>query len=192
MLWPIVLPFKITFCIVAGFVTAAVLLSPLFKWKLGKTVLVSVFIGLLAFAPICAGIGSILDSRRFGVFHYDTYSEVQDFRIERYLPPKAREITLDKSAMGHRAKYSITFDELTEYLDALWIKSNGRSAVPRDQLNDGEKETSDRFEHRFEGLDWAMPETALHFHSPVQSDGGGADYFFDAKTNTVFQHAGYW
>ena len=192
MLWPIVLPFKITCWILAGFVAAVILVSPLFKWKLGKAVLISTFIALLAFIPICAGVGSIIDSKRFGVFHYATYAEVQDFRVERYLPPQARDITLDKFAMGHRARYSITLDELTEYLDALWIESDGRSAVPRAKIDDGKLTPSKYFEDRFDGLGWAMPETAVEFHSPVQSDGGGANYFFDAKTNTVFQHAGYW
>lgn len=192
MLWPIVLPLKITFWVLAGFVVAAIVTSALFRWRLRRVALLAPLVALIAFVPVCAGIGSILDSYRFGVFEYSTYAEVQDFRIERYLPPTARRITLDKFAMGYRARYTITLDELTEYLDASWTAANGRSAVARDQLDDGDLVASERFDYSFDGLDWAMPEDALHFHSPVQSDGGGSDYYFDTKTNTVLQHAGYW
>ncbi|WP_182871459.1 hypothetical protein [Stieleria mannarensis] len=192
MLWPIVLPFKITFWVLAGFVATVALVSPWFKWRRGKAVVISTLVAFLAFVPVCAGIGSILDSHRFGVFHYSTYSEVQDFRIERYLPPMARDITLDKFAMGHRAMYKISLDELTDFLDSLWLEADGRSAVPRTELEDSAAVPAEHFDYSFDGLDWPMPDTALHFHSPMQSDGGGADYYFDPKTNTVLQHAGYW
>ncbi|TWU54348.1 hypothetical protein Poly51_30650 [Rubripirellula tenax] len=192
MLWPIVLPFKISLAVLFGLVAVAVLISPLLGWRRGKTLLVSMFVAILAFLPVCAGVGSILDSQRFGVFHYAAYAEVQDHRVERYLPPQARDITLEKYAMGHRAKYTITLDELTGYLDGLWSRAGGRSAVPRDQLDDGASVSGESFDYSFDGRDWPIPEKALHFCSPVQSDGGGADYYFDSETNTVLQRAGYW
>ncbi|TWU55340.1 hypothetical protein [Rubripirellula reticaptiva] len=192
MLWPIILPLKITLWVLAGFIVTAVVVAPLFKWRRGKVAFVSLLVALLAFIPVCAGIGSVLDSNRFGVFDYETYAEVQDFRIERYLPPEARDITIDKYAMGYRARYTIKLDELAAYLDESWAEADGRSAVPRDQLGDGDSVASERFGYSFDGLDWGVPADALHFHSPVQSDGGGADYYFDPQTNIVLQHAGYW
>ena len=192
MLWPVVLPFKITFWALTGFVITVALISPLLKWKRGKATLISMFIALLGFIPICAGVLSFLDSKRFGVFQYSTYSEVQDFRIERYLPPNARDITLDKFAMGHRAMYTITGDELIEFLDSLWAEADGRSAVSRLELENREPVPADHFDYSFDGLNWPIPETALHLCSPMQSDGGGADYYFDTRTNVVLQRAGYW
>ena len=192
MLWPIVLPFKITLGISATFIAVTILVSPSFKWRRGKAILISTLIAFLAFLPVCAGVGSIVDSRRFGIFQYETYAEVCDFRVERYLPPTARDITIEKYAMGHRAKYKTTLNELTAYLDALWAEANGRSALSRAELEYGKSTPRDHYDYSFDGLNWTMPETAIHFHSPVQSDGGGADYYFDSEDETVLQHAGYW
>ena len=192
MLWPIVLPFKITFWGLTGFVATVALVSPWFKWRRGKAILVSTLVAFIAFLPVCAGVGAIVDSKRFGVFQYETYAEIRDFRVERYLPPTARDITIDKYAMGYRAKYKTTLVELTAYLDALWAEANDRSAVARAELEDGKLTPRDHYDYSFDGLNWTMPETAIHFHSPVQSDGGGADYYFDSDTETVLQLAGYW
>ena len=127
---------------------------------------------------------SILDAQRFGTFSYDTYSEVQDFRIERYLPTSAREISLDKFAMEHRAKYTITKTELTTYLDALLLKAGKYSAVSREELDEGASVSFDRIAYDFEGLGWPRLSTVMRFHSPIQGDGGGATYYFDpSKTS---------
>ncbi|WP_146576937.1 hypothetical protein [Neorhodopirellula pilleata] len=170
----------------------SVVLALVLRRKALKTFFVATTIAALAFIPLCAGVGSIVDSQRFGVFKYETYADVRDFRIERYLPPHARNITLDKYAMGHRAMYTITLEDLTEYLDQLWADADGQSFVSREDLGHGESIVGEQFDHSFDGLDWPIPESAIHFHSPVQSDGGGADYYFDTRTSTVLQHAGYW
>ncbi|TWU39581.1 hypothetical protein [Novipirellula artificiosorum] len=192
MLWPLVLPFKITFWLLTGFVAIATLAAYVFKRNLGKTFLISSVLACLAFIPVCSGIMSFMDATRFGVFYYDDFAEVKDLRVERYLPPAARVITLDKFAMGHRAKYTISETELRDYLDQLWLETDGRSAIPREELEDGDAATYDEFDYRFEGLDWPPLERAFEFHSPVQRDGGGANYFFDPTSNTVYQQAGYW
>ena len=192
MLWPIILPFKIAFWSLVGIVVLLTLVSPVLKWKLAKTFLVSSVFACVAFIPFCAGIMSILDAQRFGVFSYGSYSEVQDFRIERYLPTTAREITLDKFAMGHRAKYSIAKTELLSFLDAIWLDAGEYSAISRDELDDDSIVPFDQVAHEFDGLDWPAFKTVIQFHSPVQGDGGGATYYFDPSTNTAYHRAGYW
>ncbi|WP_417737251.1 hypothetical protein [Rosistilla oblonga] len=192
MLWPIVLPFKIAFWSLAGIVSLLTLLSPALKWNRGKTFLISSLLGCLAFIPSCAGIMTIVDGQRFGIFNYGTYAEVQDFRIERYLPTSARDITLDKFAMGHRAKYTITETELTTYLDSLWIEAGTNSAISRDALDDGSSVSFDQIAHDFDGLNWPLLSTVIQFHSPIQGDGGGATYYFDPSTNIAYHRAGYW
>jgi hypothetical protein len=132
-----------------------------------------------------------VDNHRFGVFEYDVYADVKDFRIERYLPTEARKITLDKFASGHRAKYSITKIELTEYLNGLWDRYGKRSAVSREAQGDGDNATADSYEHVFVDLGWPLFD-AIEFHSPMQGDGGGATYYFDPATNTAYHRAGYW
>ncbi len=192
MLWPIVLPFKIAFWSLAGLVALVTVFSPAFKWKRGKVFLISSILACVAFIPSCTGIMTIIDARRFGVFQYDVYADVNDFQIERYLPTSARNITLDKFAMGHRAKYSIPEADFMEYINGLWNEYGEYSAISRDELSEGAQVTADAFEHEYGDLDWPPLENALEYHSPVQGDGGGATYFFDRDSGTVYHRAGYW
>lgn len=192
MLWPLVLPFKITFWALLGFVALLTLVSPAFKWDRGRTFFVSALFACVVFFPSCAGIQSVLDAHRFGTFSYDAFHEVDDFRVERYLPTRARNITVEKFPMGHRAKYEITKPELVAYLDDLWRRAGENSATSRDDLDDGSVRSYDQFSHQFDGLNWPVLKTAVELHSPKQNDGGGATYYFDESTNTVYHRAGYW
>ncbi len=152
----------------------------------------SMVLAFVAFIPSCTAIMSALDARRFGVFQYATYGDVQDFRIYRYLPDPARSITLEKTAMGHRAKYSITEAEMRGFIDRLWQEYGKGSAVPRENLGEGEAIKPDEMERLFGDLGWPPLEQAIRFHSPVESDGGGAEYFLDTASGTAYHRAGYW
>jgi len=192
MFWPIILPLKITFWLLVGIVLVGTLVSPVLHWKRHKTFWIASLFACVVFIPSCVGITFVLDARRFGTFQYDTFSAVQDFRIERYLPTSARDITLQKFGAGHRAKYTLTQPELTAYLDALWRKADGYSSMTRDELDDGATLAFAEFAHNFAGLDWPALETVVQFHSPVQANGGGATYYFDVTSNVVYHRAGYW
>ena len=135
---------------------------------------------------------SVLDARRFGVFQYATYDDVQDFRIYRYLPDSARSITLEKTAIGHRAKYSITEAEMRDYIDRLWNESGEGSAIARSDFEEGEIVKPDEIEYQFRELGWPPLTNAIRFRSPAQADGGGAEYFLDVSSGTAYHRAGYW
>ncbi len=64
--------------------------------------------------------------------------------------------------------------------------------VTRDNLDYGEVVSRARFEHRFEGLGWSLPEKATKYATPVEPDGGGATYYYDRETGTAYQKGGYW
>ena len=135
---------------------------------------------------------AIVDAQRFGVFQYGVFSDVNDSRIERHLPTNARNITLEKRATGHRAKYSISESDLKEYLDGQWAQHGNRSSIPRAELREGAPVAREQFDLRYGDLGWLPLENAVEFHSPVASDGSGATYFFDARIGTAYHHAGYW
>jgi hypothetical protein len=192
MLWPIVLPVQLTFWIMLAMIAIATLAAVALKWKPNRVFVGSVALACVAFIPSCTGIMSILDARRFGVFQYASYGDVQDFRIYRYLPDSARSITLEKTAMGHRAKYSITEAEMRDYIDRLWKECGENSATARSELEEGQVVKPEEIEYQFRKLGWPPLTNAIRFHSPVQRDGGGAEYFFDLSTGTAYHHAGYW
>ena len=191
MLWPVVLPFKITFCLLAGIVALVTIASPLIKWKPIKTFLITSCIAVAGFIPSCAAIMSVIDSRRFGVFQYQTLSEVDDMRVELFLPPQAKNITVDKYGAGHRAKYSISRDELDAFIDGLWTNHGDRSMIQRNELEPGIPVAGDTFDFMFKDLGWPPFDNAVELHGPVASDGAGATYFFDPATKTAYHRAGY-
>lgn len=191
MLWPYVVPVKIAFWSLLALVVLVTLLAPLVRWNRSKAFAISAVTALLAFIPLTGAIVQIMDASRFGRFEYATYDEVNDFRVERYLPPAAREIALLKYAGGYRTRYSITEEELTEYLDGLWDTYGQRSAVPRDDLGEGEPVSAETFEHEFRG-EWPNVEGTIQYHSPIEADGGGATYYFDRASGIAYQRAGYW
>src|SRR5579863_8848081 len=184
MFWPLVLPFQITISLLVASVALLTTFAPMVKWKCGKMFGISLAFGCLAFIPSCMGIMAIVDFQRFGTFQYNSASEVNDFRVARYLPAEAKNISLKKFPSGHYAKYSIAKAELLSYLDALWDKYGQYSAVSRDQLHKGQP--ADFSDQVFAELKWPVLKNPIEFHSPVEDDGGGATYYFDETTNTVY------
>ena len=177
MLWPIVLPAQITLAMMTTCVVVVTIIAALLRSKPAVVFWYSSGIAFVAFVPSCAGLMSVLDVRRFGVFQYASYKDVQDFRIERYLPPAATKITLEKTPMGHRAKYTILEANLNAHLDELWNAYGEASASWRDELAEGTPANAEEFEFAFAGLNWPPLRNALSYSSPVEPDGGGATYY---------------
>lgn len=192
MLWPIVLPFKIAFFSLAGLVLFITLCSPLLKWDRKNAFLISTILACLAFLPFCMGIKSILDAQRFGIFQYAAHDDVDDFRIERYLPMNARDITLDKSMMGHRVRYSISKTDFMQYLDEQWRKYGESSAISRDEMPNGTAVMPEMFNQHYGDLNWPPLGNAREYSSPIQGDGGGATYYFEEDSGMAYHYAGYW
>lgn len=195
MLWPLILPLQITAALLAAAISAATALAPRLKRKRGPVFMLTTLAGLVAFVPSLYVVQWIVDSQRFGTFHYDGYAEVQDFRVERYLPPAATDITLYKryGGNGYVARYHISADDLQSYVDGLWDEFGDLSAIPRDELDaDGQPVAGGSVDRPFNELGWATLRDAIQFYSPVEDDGGGAAYFFDRQSGIVYQDAGYW
>ena len=120
MLWHFVLPFKVTFWTLATLLGAAVLIAPVLRAKRSRMFLWGFPMVLLAFIPSCSIVMNIMDRSRFGIFDYDASQNIGDVRVERYLPPAARELTIDKYARGYRARFQIEPDLLEDWFDGVW------------------------------------------------------------------------
>ena len=191
MFWTIILPFNLAVLILAAMVAFFTVFAPTFKWSRRKAFAITTVLAVVAFIPSVAAIMSIVDSYRFGLFHYKAFSDVKDWRVERYLPTTAQSITVEKYAQGHRAKYSISEPDLLEFLDELWDKYGERSRMSRDDLHSDSHVTEDQHK-QFGDLGWPVLENAIELHSPVKSNWAGATYYFDRDTGTAYHRAGYW
>ncbi|GAB5440590.1 MAG: hypothetical protein Fues2KO_09390 [Fuerstiella sp.] len=193
MLWPVVLPLQITCCVLLFADVALTAVASPKTWGRGKAFLCYFAIALLAFAPAYFGIRTAVDAVRFGDFSYASYNDVSDSRSRRYLPETATDIQMRKHANGYLARYELSSDELTLYLNGLWRQHGDRSAMKRGGFSgEGESVDSRSFDTIFGDLGWACsPEATIHF-SPRESDGGGATYYVDSEANLVFQRTAFW
>jgi hypothetical protein len=134
-----------------------------------------------------------VDAVRFGDFMYASYSDIPDFRSQRYLPENAIDISMRKHANGYYARYKISTDEFNLYLDDLWQKYGQYSAVERGGFFDeGKPVDAESFRMTFGNLGWECPSEAIVYYSPREGDGGGATYYVDSDSGLVFQRTGFW
>ena len=192
MLWPFILPIKITFSCIAGLIAFATIAAPLVKWKRLQVFLGATLLGVLAFVPSCTAIMNAIDGRRFGIFEYATFDDVDDFRVERYLPPTAQAITLDKYAGGFRARFKITEAELSSHLNELWENYGERSMVQRGDMSAMALVDPKSHKLYFGDLGWPHLENATEYHSPTAGNGAGFSVWFSPSEGVVYQRAGYW
>ena len=195
MLWPLDLPFKITFWLLSAIVLGITAASALLKSKGGRTFGYALFLAVVGFIPSCTGIMLVVDTVRFGDFEYDSFPDIKDWRYERYLPTAATHIAMHKpwGGNGYQARYSITEAELQSYLGDIWAKWGRHSSAPRGAFwDEGKRAYKGEFESNFDDLGWKAGEGVVKYYSPSESDGGGAVYYFDRDSDTAFQRTGFW
>lgn len=191
MLWPLVLPAQITAAILTACVAAATALAPLARLRRWRAFLASAFLALAAFIPSCCVVMRAVDARRFGAFEYDAFARVMDPRVERYLPPAATNITLDKRPGGFRARYRIAEADLRAYVDAAWRRS-GADPATRPPPGPPSDATGPYLELLFGDLGWPPPPASLYFPGPAAPNGAGFAVWYSPTEKTAYERAGYW
>lgn len=192
MLWPLILPFKITAAVIAAVIAILTLAAPRFKWRRRPVFFYSFIVGIVAFVPSFAGITSVIDMQRFGTFEHGTFADVEDFRVERYLPPAARDITLNKYGQGFRARFTISQAELDAELNAAWREYGYRSATKRGGLRTQNPVSVSSHEHNFGELDWPYIPDMKEYHGPRAANGAGFTLWYSPSTETAYERADYW
>ncbi|WP_162051052.1 MULTISPECIES: hypothetical protein [unclassified Lentimonas] len=155
--------------------------------------ILSSVLAMVAFIPLCAGILNNVNDSRFGYFEYESFSDVEDSRVERYLPIRATQISIYKEphSNGYRARYSISEPHFLAYIESLWNEYESTTDGEK-LLESGSPASAEDIAHVFGDLDWKPPSNAMIYSSPSESDGGGAIYYIDPKAGVVFQQTGYW
>ena len=192
MFWTAVLPFQITAWICVVLVILVSIWAVNSKRPFLKTSLISFAVIIVCFVPSRVGVSIVVDQYKFGHFEHDSFTDVKDFRIERYLPTNAKKISLYKSfgGNGYRAKYEIPGDQLESYLDDLWDQFGKYSALPRSQSTE---QTADSFDlSEFSKFDVILTGKISIYLSPTEADGGGARYYYCPESGVALQSASYW
>lgn len=192
MLWPIVVPFQITSCVLLALLAVATVAAPMVRCRRLHTFLCVGVLCLICFIPLCGVIMRTMDANRFGVFVYKTFNEVQDFRVERYLPPAATDITVDKYAQGFRARFSISQSELNAFMDRVWERHGDQSVVARGEIMALKTIDIESHSLRYGDLGWEHLRDATELYSPTAGNGAGFSIWFCPSKSVAYQRAGYW
>ncbi|WP_146410052.1 hypothetical protein [Allorhodopirellula heiligendammensis] len=134
----------------------------------------------------------VLDAKRFGVFEYQTFDEVDDFRVERYLPSVAQNITVNKYAQGFRARFSISQEQLDAYMDGVWSKYGDRSVAKRGEMSAMELVDEKSHELCYGDLRWPHLDDATEVYGPTASNGAGFSVWYSPSKRIAYQRASYW
>jgi len=174
-------------------VILATAVAPRFRKPRWKVLRGGICLTILLFVPSCSMIMRGLDHFRFGTFHYSTTAEVNDFRIERYLPVSATEITVVKSPSGFAAKFKIDKTSLEQWQDELWGKWEEFAVYPRYQEEEVEiPESLMPFLPRYYGeLNWPPLEKPIKYEGPRAENGAGYTIWFSESEGIAYQGAGY-
>ena len=192
MFWPVVLPLQITLGILVGVLVLALAFATKRKWKVGKTLGITLIVSSVAFIPTCTGIMKILDPYRFGVFEYETATDVSDKRVRHWLPVSAKAITVDQQHNGFRANFTISQKELDEHLDQQWARNGKESVSARDENHSGQPVDVKMLEREFGGLKWQFFDDVIEYQGPVAGNGAGYSIWFSPSQAVAYQSGGYW
>ncbi len=173
MLWPLILPAIITFWTLVGLLVVVTAAAPRFGRKRLRVLAWGILVALVAFVPSCTALMSAIDQYRFGVFTYSDFQSVNDFRVERYLPEPATEITVDKYAQGYRAKFTISKQALDDWHDQFWERYGRYSVIPRASNETPKPIHADEFNMYFGDLGWPAPYDAIEYAGPRADNGAG-------------------
>lgn len=188
MLWPFELPFQITLAFWLGVIVVTGCFAPKWGLKRLKAVLLGFVMGILLFIPSCVGVKYVLDPFRFGVFQYPDFAAVHDWRVQRYLPESASEITLEIPTHGNgfRAKFHITKLDLESWFEKSWEEGAKYSISLREDAQDY------NMPQKFYDLGWQRLPDAVKYIGPEEEDGGGYRIWFNESQGIAYEQAGYW
>lgn len=127
-----------------------------------------------------------------GKHNFKTLTEIDDPRIEPWLPPQAKEIALVCDRGGHLARYKIEEDQFLKFVDSLWGSSEDSAHKRSGMSGEGEPVSSEEVAKRFKRASWEPLENATRYYGPSQSNGAITTYYFDREAGVAYHDRGYW
>ena len=189
MFWTLVLPFQITFALLAAAYAAGVWAAPRLGVRRRWAAVAGPPLAVLAFVPLCLGVGSLCDAVRFGEFRYETTADVTAPEVARWLPDAATDIEVHRRAIGFEARYTIAEDDLRAWLDAEWARWGEGAAFEREPP---EPVTSPSGGPRFRWADWPTPAGLIRFDGPRAANAAGFTVWYGPSEGRAYQDAGHW
>jgi hypothetical protein len=193
MFWSLELPVAITFVLMVALVLVIKLAAPKLGERRHWALLGGMVLSIALFVPSCTAVMYVVDRFRFGIFHYATVDEINDFKISSAIPNTATELTVHQAAGGFRARFKVAKPALDQWFAEGWSKVANNSDVQNEFETAYESNVDvSEFDSHFEGLGWDAPAVAYKYEGPVYSNGAGFWLWYDAKRGVGYVRRGYW
>ena len=121
-----------------------------------------------------------MDLVRHGRFWYQTAREIADSRVR--LPPSATEITVFKYGSGHDARFTVSNDDLME-----WLHNN--------QAERNHSKFGLFIPAHFSKYGWPSGDDKVgmeEYTGPHAPNGAGFSVWYSRKNGIAYLHAGFW
>lgn len=194
MLWPFVLPFQITVALMIALIIGLFWFGKRRKWQAGNSDIAAICLPPLLFIPSCVATTYVVDFFRFGTFHYPDHDAIDDFRVERYMPPAATDITVFKhySGNGYRARFTISQQDFDAWHGEFWDKYGEYSNMDRAEDDGKAASDPDNFHRWFGEFNWSLPTDAVSYRSPGASNGAHYNVEYSPTQQVAFLTSCYW
>ena len=194
MFWPLILPFQITLVLMIPLFIIVLLIGSRWKMPTLTRVYAAICLPLALFIPSCAAVSYVVDYYRFGLFHYDSFDAINDFRIERYMPPAATDITVFKhyGGNGYRARFTINPKDFEDWHNDFWVAYGKFSNFQRDNDDGLVASDTNGFQYLFGEFKCSMPSDSVQYHSPIAANGSHYTVHFSPSQQIAFLTGCYW
>ena len=190
MFWAITLPFVIT----CGLFFAAAILATVLLRKRDKSIKWVLLFGplfmILGFVPSCMTVQAVIDPFRSGIFTHADFDAVNDWRIEKFLPAPATDVTVLKLINGYRAKFSIPQKALDAWFEEWVLEHKDSYSLSRSYVK--KEYDEDRFTKIFDEIDGVFSSGMLKYESPRSPTAAGFTIWYDPKTLMAYQRTADW
>jgi hypothetical protein len=188
MFEPMVLPVRITsFVLLALFVCLSLILRRFTKHPVLSSITTCIVAGL----PLLFLVGFLVDSVRYGEFHYADAKGLNDGYVS--LPAEATGVTLHKYASGHALKFKTSESSLTAWMNTLTQQRlEYTDATPFRLEEEEDGFLAEEFKNLFHRQGWSPPADVVVYRGWRSGRGGGFDVWFSKAGETAYISAGYW
>ncbi|MDZ4686148.1 MAG: hypothetical protein SH850_13865 [Planctomycetaceae bacterium] len=194
MFAPMILPLQLT-CVLIVILFVVIVVSPLGRstrrQRIGWFLLGSPFLFIAAILIV----GFLVDAVRYRTFQYAQAADIRDPYVR--LPKSATNVTVNKYASGHEARFSVTKAELLSWFDEEWKRVCVYSQ-PRNNADyqaghpEASAQTGHTLDPRFETLGWEPLPDVVYFCGPVSGRGGGFTVYYSESRQLAYLRHAYW
>lgn len=190
MLWSIVFPFQVAFCLSVGVALLVFLISRRLRSKVFGAAVTGIVAGV-SFAPLWFASHVTTYPFRFGRFQAANAASVRQSQVRDFLPPGATDIEMITTTHNHHVRFQIPETELVGWMNEFWDRADEYSLFSRAESAFGDISQGPS-DPDFASMGMKSSRRYKLFEGPYRGNAGGPTLWYDPESETAWQEVGYW